>query len=152
MQAHYKCRMRWCPSSVLYLPRSVRLRLCCRRGRNRLPLWIREIWAYMELMVRSLYFNSLTDSDVVFDSIFEPVFLTVDYVTRWFGMVSVWIKLNSLGRTESKPVWKMFFKKNHTFKGKKRSVKKKKTSLGRCKERHNLSLTRVQSATWVVKT
>lgn len=43
----------------------------------------------MRLLVQSLYFNSLTDSDVVFDSVFEPVFWTVDYVTRWFGTVSV---------------------------------------------------------------
>lgn len=54
-----------------------------------MPLWIKEIWAYMRLLGQSLYFNSLTDSDVVFDSIFEPVFWTVDYVTRWFGVVSV---------------------------------------------------------------
>uniref|UniRef100_A0AAX7VAC3 Palmitoyltransferase n=1 Tax=Astatotilapia calliptera TaxID=8154 RepID=A0AAX7VAC3_ASTCA len=61
------------------------------RGQNRLPLWIREIWAYMRLLAKSLYFNSLTDSDVVFDSVFEPVFLTVDYVTRWFGLVFVYL-------------------------------------------------------------
>lgn len=39
--------------------------------------------------MQSLNFNSLTDSDVVFDSIFEPVFWTVDYVTRWFGTVCI---------------------------------------------------------------
>lgn len=87
--AFYKCRMRWCSSSAFHLLRCVRLRLCSRRGRNMLPLWIREIWAYMRLLAKSLYFNSLTDSDVVFDSVFEPVFLTVDYITRWFGLVSV---------------------------------------------------------------
>lgn len=87
--AFYKCRMRWCSSSAFHLLRCVRLRLCSRRGQNRLPFWIREIWAYMRLLAKSLYFNSLTDSDVVFDSVFEPVFLTVDYVTRWFGLVSV---------------------------------------------------------------
>lgn len=43
----------------------------------------------MRLLAKSLYVNSLTDSDVVFDSVFEPVFLTVDYITRWFGLVSV---------------------------------------------------------------
>nr|XP_043902592.1 palmitoyltransferase ZDHHC16A isoform X2 [Solea senegalensis] len=93
LQVHmcYRCRMRWCPTSVLHLLRSARLRLCTRRGRNRLPLWIREIWAYMRLLVQSLYFNSLTDSDVVFDSVFEPVFWTVDYVTRWFGTVFVFL-------------------------------------------------------------
>lgn len=82
--------MRWCPSSVLHLLRCVRLRPCIRRGRNRLPLWVREIWAYMSVLAQSLYFNSLTDSDVVFDSVFEPLFWTVDYVTRWFGTVSVY--------------------------------------------------------------
>lgn len=87
VRAYYRCRMRWCPSSVLHLLRCVRL--CTRRGRNRLPLWIREMWAYVSVLVQSLYFNSLTDSDVVFDSVFEPVFWTVDYVTRWFGTVSV---------------------------------------------------------------
>lgn len=81
--------MRWCPSSVLHLLRCVRLRPCIKRGRSRLPVWMRELWAYMSVVVQSLYFNSLTDSDVVFDSVFEPVFWTVDYVTRWFGTVSV---------------------------------------------------------------
>uniref|UniRef100_A0A8C7YL43 Palmitoyltransferase n=1 Tax=Oryzias sinensis TaxID=183150 RepID=A0A8C7YL43_9TELE len=78
-----------CTSSLVYLRRSIRLRLCSRRGRSRLPLWIRETWAYMRLLLQSLYFNSLTDSDVVFDCVFEPVFLTVDYITRWFGTVFV---------------------------------------------------------------
>uniref|UniRef100_A0AAQ5XGP6 Palmitoyltransferase n=1 Tax=Amphiprion ocellaris TaxID=80972 RepID=A0AAQ5XGP6_AMPOC len=77
--------------SVLYLLRCAWLQLYTRRGRNRLPLWIREKWAYVRLLVQSLYFNSLTDSDVVFDSIFEPVFWTVDYVTRWFGLVFVFL-------------------------------------------------------------
>uniref|UniRef100_A0A671YLI6 Palmitoyltransferase n=1 Tax=Sparus aurata TaxID=8175 RepID=A0A671YLI6_SPAAU len=81
--------MRWCPSSVLHLLRCVRLRPCIKRGRSRLPVWMRELWAYMSVVVQSLYFNSLTDSDVVFDSVFEPVFWTVDYVTRWFGTVFV---------------------------------------------------------------
>lgn len=89
VRAYFRCRMRWCPSSALHLLRCVRFRSCTRRGRNTVPLWIREIWAYMKLLVHSFYFNSLTDSDVVFDSIFEPVFFTVDYVTRWFGTVSV---------------------------------------------------------------
>ncbi|XP_049927098.1 palmitoyltransferase ZDHHC16A isoform X2 [Epinephelus moara] len=81
--------MRCCPSSALHLLRFVRLRSCTRRGRITLPFWIRELWAYMKLLVNSLYFNSLTDSDVVFDSVFEPVFWTVDYITRWFGSVFV---------------------------------------------------------------
>lgn len=81
--------MRWCPSSVLYLVRCMLLQSCTRRGRIRLPVSLRENWAYIKLLGRSLHFNSLTDSDVVFDSIFEPVFWTVDYVTRWFGLVSI---------------------------------------------------------------
>ncbi|XP_029926728.1 palmitoyltransferase ZDHHC16A isoform X2 [Myripristis murdjan] len=79
--------MRWWPN--FHLLRCLRLRVCTRRGRSRLPLWLREICAYVRLLVRSLYFNALTDSDVVFDSVFEPVFWTVDHVTRWFGMVFV---------------------------------------------------------------
>lgn len=93
MCTYYRCRMRWCPNPVLHLLRSVRLRPCTRRGKNRVPLWIKEIWAYTRLLVQSLYFNSLTDSDVVFDSVFEPVFWTVDYITRWFGVVSVCVYL-----------------------------------------------------------
>ncbi|XP_068423519.1 palmitoyltransferase ZDHHC16A isoform X2 [Clinocottus analis] len=82
--------MRWFLSSMLQLLRCVRLRSCTKRGaRNTLPLCIRAIWAYMRLLVQSLYFSSLTDSDVVFDSVFEPVFWTVDYVTRWFGTMFV---------------------------------------------------------------
>uniref|UniRef100_A0A3B3XV26 Palmitoyltransferase n=1 Tax=Poecilia mexicana TaxID=48701 RepID=A0A3B3XV26_9TELE len=81
--------MRCSPGSVLNLLRSGRMRFCSRRGKSRLPLWLRKIWAYMRLLVQSLCFNTLTDSDVVFDSIFEPVFWTVDYVTRWFGLVFV---------------------------------------------------------------
>lgn len=73
---------------MLHPLRCVRVRSCARRGKNTVPLWIREVWAYMRLLVQSLYFSSLTDSDVVFDSVFEPVFWTVDYVTRWFGTVS----------------------------------------------------------------
>uniref|UniRef100_A0A8C6KUK8 Palmitoyltransferase n=1 Tax=Nothobranchius furzeri TaxID=105023 RepID=A0A8C6KUK8_NOTFU len=86
LASHSRCRMR---CSVLHLLRCVRLRLCSRRGRSRLPLWAQRIQAYIKLLAQSLCFNSLTDSDVVFDSIFEPVFVTVDYVTRWFGMVFV---------------------------------------------------------------
>ncbi|XP_068183328.1 palmitoyltransferase ZDHHC16A isoform X2 [Antennarius striatus] len=74
---------------LLQLLRCVRLGTCTRRGRSRLPLWMRELWAYMRLLVQSLYFNSLTDSDVIFDSIFEPVLFTVEHVTRSFGRVFV---------------------------------------------------------------
>ncbi|XP_008320192.1 palmitoyltransferase ZDHHC16A isoform X2 [Cynoglossus semilaevis] len=85
----YRCRMRLGPGSAFHLLRCVQLRSCSRKGRNRLPLWVRELWAYTRLLMQSLCFNSLTDSDVVFDSVFEPVFWTVDYITRWFGMVFV---------------------------------------------------------------
>ncbi|XP_029962481.1 palmitoyltransferase ZDHHC16A isoform X2 [Salarias fasciatus] len=81
--------MKWCPGSVIHLLRCVRLRSCGRRGKSRLPPWIRKIWAYMRLLLQSLCFNSLTNSDVVFDSLFEPIFWTVEYVTRWFGVVFV---------------------------------------------------------------
>lgn len=74
---------------MLHLLRCVRLRPCGRRARSRLPLWIRELLAYVSVLVQSLYFNPLTDSDVVFDSVFEPVFWTVDYITRWFGTVCI---------------------------------------------------------------
>lgn len=85
----HRCRMRCCPSSVLQPLRCVRLRPCIRKARSRLPLRIRELLTYISVLVHSLYFNSLTDSDVVFDSVFEPVFLSVDYITRWFGTVCV---------------------------------------------------------------
>ncbi|XP_028324261.1 palmitoyltransferase ZDHHC16A isoform X2 [Gouania willdenowi] len=78
--------MRCCPGQVL---RCLRLHWCCRRGRSKVPLWIRETLAYTRVLQRSLYYNSLTDSDVVFDSIFEPVFWMVDYITRRFGTVFV---------------------------------------------------------------
>uniref|UniRef100_A0A3B4B7V8 Palmitoyltransferase n=1 Tax=Periophthalmus magnuspinnatus TaxID=409849 RepID=A0A3B4B7V8_9GOBI len=81
--------MRWCPSPILHLVRCMLVRSCTRKARSRLPLCFRERWAYFKLLSRSLYFNSLTDSDVVFDSAFEPVFWSVDYVTRWFGLVFV---------------------------------------------------------------
>lgn len=74
---------------MLPLLRCVRIWSCTRRGRSRLPLSIREILAYMRVLVKSLYFNSLTDSDVVFDSVFEPAFWTVEFVTRRFGKVFI---------------------------------------------------------------
>ncbi|XP_034041203.1 palmitoyltransferase ZDHHC16A isoform X2 [Thalassophryne amazonica] len=85
------CGMRWLPCS-LHVLLCVRSR-SCRRARNRLSVWISELWSYVRLLLCSLCFNSLTDSDVVFDSVFEPVFFTVDYVTRWFGMAFVCLVL-----------------------------------------------------------
>ncbi|XP_053731325.1 palmitoyltransferase ZDHHC16A isoform X1 [Synchiropus splendidus] len=83
--------MRWCPGSFLHLLRCVLPRCCSRRGRSRLPLCLRELKSYTQVLAQSLFFNSLTDSDVVFDSVFEPVLWTVDYVTRWFGTVFVYL-------------------------------------------------------------
>ncbi|NWV12192.1 ZDH16 Palmitoyltransferase, partial [Ptilonorhynchus violaceus] len=46
-------------------------------------------WHYGHLCLRSLLYNSFTNSDVVLDSLFEPVYWLVDHVTRWFGVVFV---------------------------------------------------------------
>ncbi|XP_054654772.1 palmitoyltransferase ZDHHC16A isoform X2 [Dunckerocampus dactyliophorus] len=81
----------WCPSSLVHLLRCVLLRSCPRRRGCRLPLWFTKRRAYLKLLLQSLLYNSLTDSDVVFDSLFEPMFWTVDYLTRWFGMVFVFL-------------------------------------------------------------
>lgn len=48
-------------------------------------LW--ELWTYTRLLLRSLYFNSLADSDTLLDCAFEPIYWIVDNVTRWFGVV-----------------------------------------------------------------
>jgi len=74
--------LRWC-------------RLCCQqrggRGGGSKP-WISsrlsELWSYSKLLLRSLYYNSLTNSDTLLDCAFEPVYWIVDNVTRWFGVVS----------------------------------------------------------------
>ncbi|KAG9341083.1 hypothetical protein JZ751_019837 [Albula glossodonta] len=57
-------------------------RLCPRRGRRRAPRWLRELWSYNRLLLKSLYFNTLTNSDVIMDCLFEPVFWLVDHLTR----------------------------------------------------------------------
>lgn len=48
-------------------------------------LW--ELWSYSQLLLRSLYFNSLSNTDTLLDCAFEPVYWLVDNVTRWFGVV-----------------------------------------------------------------
>ncbi|KAK5880864.1 hypothetical protein CesoFtcFv8_021726 [Champsocephalus esox] len=48
-----------------------------------------EVWSYSKMLLRSLYFNSLTDADTLLDCAFEPVYWIVDNVTRWFGVVFV---------------------------------------------------------------
>lgn len=50
-----------------------------------------ELWSYSKLLLKSLYFNSLSNSDTLLDCVFEPVYWIVDNVTRWFGVVSRWI-------------------------------------------------------------
>ncbi|CAB1312407.1 unnamed protein product [Coregonus sp. 'balchen'] len=85
--------MRPCPTFLLVLLRWMRLRVCARwwrysNGNNsRLPLCVRQRWVYLRLMVNSLCYNSLTNSDVVMDSLMEPIFWMVDLLTRWFGAV-----------------------------------------------------------------
>lgn len=49
-----------------------------------------ELWSYAKLLLKSLYFNSLTNADTMLDCAFEPVYWIVDNVTRWFGVVSCW--------------------------------------------------------------
>ncbi|KAF3853260.1 hypothetical protein F7725_013948 [Dissostichus mawsoni] len=48
-----------------------------------------EVWSYSKMLLRSLYFNSLTNADTLLDCAFEPVYWIVDNVTRWFGVVFV---------------------------------------------------------------
>uniref|UniRef100_A0A3Q1CMK2 Palmitoyltransferase n=1 Tax=Amphiprion ocellaris TaxID=80972 RepID=A0A3Q1CMK2_AMPOC len=48
-----------------------------------------ELWSYSKLLLQSLYYNSLTNSDTLLDCAFEPVYWIVDNVTRWFGVVFV---------------------------------------------------------------
>ncbi|XP_024280119.1 palmitoyltransferase ZDHHC16A isoform X3 [Oncorhynchus tshawytscha] len=85
--------MRLCPTFLLQ--RWLWLCVCarqwhCRNGNNcRLPLCVRQIWAYLRLMVDSLYYNTLTNSDVVMDSLMEPILWMVDLLTRRFGAVFV---------------------------------------------------------------
>lgn len=67
--------LRWCRS-------------CPRLGRSKPQRRLRELWSYGRLLLNSLYFNSLTNSDTLLDCVFEPVYWLVDNVTRWFGVVS----------------------------------------------------------------
>ncbi|KAM9188112.1 palmitoyltransferase ZDHHC16 isoform 2-T3 [Mergus octosetaceus] len=65
---------------------------CLRLGRRRRLGLLRQggqLWHYGRLCLRSLLYNSFTNSDVVLDSLFEPVYWLVDHVTRWFGVVFV---------------------------------------------------------------
>ncbi|XP_034563325.1 palmitoyltransferase ZDHHC16B isoform X1 [Notolabrus celidotus] len=48
-----------------------------------------DLWNYSKLLLKSLYFNTLSNSDTLLDCAFEPVYWIVDNVTRWFGVVFV---------------------------------------------------------------
>ncbi|XP_047465935.1 palmitoyltransferase ZDHHC16B isoform X2 [Mugil cephalus] len=58
-------------------------------GKGRLSGRFLELWSYGKLLLRSLYYNSLSNSDTLLDCVFEPVYWIVDNVTRWFGVVFV---------------------------------------------------------------
>lgn len=79
--------MRPCSSVMHLLLRC--LRGCGRHGRSHMPRRLRQPVSYIKLIFKSLYFNSLTNSEVVLDCILEPVFWMVEVVTRWFGMVHI---------------------------------------------------------------
>ncbi|RXN25965.1 putative palmitoyltransferase ZDHHC16 [Labeo rohita] len=77
-----------------FLSRVMRLflrwfRLCPRRGRRKRPSRLRDLWNYGTVLLKSLYFNVLTNSDTVMDCVFEPIYWLVDNMTRWFGVVFV---------------------------------------------------------------
>ncbi|XP_049615437.1 palmitoyltransferase ZDHHC16B isoform X2 [Syngnathus scovelli] len=100
------CRRRWGGGGVMrvgsswrrHLSRAMRLALAwcrlCRpkkggRGRGGQPQsGFGALWSYSKVLLKSLYFNSLSNSDTLLDCAFEPVYWIVDNVTRWFGVVS----------------------------------------------------------------
>lgn len=75
-----------------FLSRVMRLflrwfRLCPRRGRRKRPSRLRDLWHYWRVLLKSLYYNVLTNSDTALDCVFEPIYWLVDNMTRWFGVV-----------------------------------------------------------------
>ncbi|KAL2101772.1 hypothetical protein ACEWY4_003533 [Coilia grayii] len=64
-------------------------RLCCWSRRGQLARKLRPLWRYWLLVLKSLYYNSLCDSDTVLDAVFEPIYWLVDNLTRWFGVAFV---------------------------------------------------------------
>ncbi|XP_063049113.1 palmitoyltransferase ZDHHC16B [Engraulis encrasicolus] len=64
-------------------------RLCSWNRRGQLLLKPRPLFSYWLLVLKSLYYNSLCDSDAVLDAVFEPIYWVVDTFTRWFGVVFV---------------------------------------------------------------
>ncbi|XP_043912169.1 palmitoyltransferase ZDHHC16 isoform X2 [Protopterus annectens] len=80
-------RRQWFFSSVMRL-----FLRCLRLARRRHYMFLKnvsELCSYWKLCTKSLLYNSLTNSDVVIDSLFEPIYWIVDNVTRWFGVVFV---------------------------------------------------------------
>ncbi|KAA0725473.1 Palmitoyltransferase ZDHHC16B [Triplophysa tibetana] len=77
-----------------YLSRVMRLflswfRLCPHRGRRKRQSRVRDLWNYGKVILKSLYYNILTNSDTLLDCAFEPIYWVVDNLTRWFGVVFV---------------------------------------------------------------
>ncbi|KAG8435427.1 hypothetical protein GDO86_013386 [Hymenochirus boettgeri] len=65
---------------------------CLRLGRRRRFRFLKHLVVYLRyarLCIVSLTYNSFTNSDVIIDSLFEPIYWLVDHVTRWFGIVFV---------------------------------------------------------------
>ncbi|KAG8435430.1 hypothetical protein GDO86_013386 [Hymenochirus boettgeri] len=63
---------------------------CLRLGRRRRFRFLKHLVVYLRyarLCIVSLTYNSFTNSDVIIDSLFEPIYWLVDHVTRWFGIV-----------------------------------------------------------------
>ncbi|XP_014853463.1 PREDICTED: probable palmitoyltransferase ZDHHC16 isoform X1 [Poecilia mexicana] len=80
---------RWQLSRAMRL--ALRLRRLCRpqEGGGWVGVRLSAAWRYGKLLLRSLYYNSLTNSDTLLDCAFEPVYWIVDNFTRWFGVVFV---------------------------------------------------------------
>ncbi|XP_040291893.1 palmitoyltransferase ZDHHC16 isoform X1 [Bufo bufo] len=65
---------------------------CLRLGHRRTFTYVSALSDYLRysrLCLVSLTHNTFTNSDVVIESLFEPVYWLVDHLTRWFGVVFV---------------------------------------------------------------
>lgn len=70
------------------LSRAVQLALrWCRPQRRWRGGRMSELWSYSKVLLKSLYYNSLNNSDTLLDCVFEPVYWIVDTMTYWFGVV-----------------------------------------------------------------
>lgn len=91
MGSSWRWQLIWAMRLALRWCRPCRLQSLGRGGEGtkwRIGRRLLELWSYSKLLLRSLYFNSLTNSDTLLDCVFEPVYWIVDNVTRWFGLVS----------------------------------------------------------------